>query len=344
MITVLWSKMTHNWWIKCFFAGIVALGILSLFSVFYYNPPIHVACETGATDYTREANSFWARGTEGFASGTTDANGYNNVSVKDEKEQIDILLMGSSQTEGLYVKEKDALGYRLNEILEEAGEKKQVYNIGMSSHSFLRNVSNIENALKTYQPSEYVILETNQLDFSVEEMTQAMQDQMPQLTDYGEGFLYKVQKIPYIKLLYHQYKNYQENQKDTQRTGEILQTGGSLGNAEKVREMLGYLKYQAQQYQTDVMIFYYPDLALQEDGTLVTSSNEEKTKEFQKLCEENEIIFVDVTEAFEEEYKINHRIVSGFPNTAECYGHLNRYGHELIAEAIGEKILEGQKR
>ncbi len=335
-----WMKITHNWFVKCICAGIVALGILSLFSVFYYNPPIHVPCESGATDYTRQAEVFWARGTEGIASGTTDESGYNNSFAKTEAK-ISVLLMGSSQTEGLYVDEDKNVGYRLNEMFAENGETRYVYNIGMSSHNFLRNVSNLETALSVYQPAEYVVLETDYVDFTTEDVDLALQDQMVPLASYEDGFLYQVQKIPYAKLLYQQYKNYKENDIETTDIVKTEQANAAF-NTPKVEELLMYIKEKADAHGVMPIIFYVPHLALGEDGTLTTSANAEKVACFSDLCSQNGIVFLDMTEDFVEEYTVNHRIVSGFSNTAECYGHLNRYGHELIAEKIYREIERGQ--
>ena len=103
-----------------------------------------------------------------------------------------------------------------------------------------------------------------------------------------------------------------------------------------------YVKEQADEYGVTAMIYYYPSLSLEEDGSLATSTDDEMTANFAGLCEENGIALVDMTEAFEREYEENHHIVSGFSNTAECYGHLNRYGHKLIAEAIYQEIEKGQ--
>ena len=335
----MWSKIFHNWFVKCFGAGIVALGILSLFSVFYYNPPIHIESASGATDYTRQSDTFWSRGTEGFASGTTDENGYNNAYEVAEGTPVDILLMGSSQTEGLYVDEKENMGYLLNEMFAENGENRYVYNIGMSAHTFLRNVSNLKYALETYQPTEYVVLETDFINFENEETDAALQDRMSPLEIYQDGILYRIQEIPYFKLLYQQYKDFTST--ETETTG-IAKLDASAYNVQKAQELLRYVKEQADAYGVTAMIYYYPSLSLEEDGSLTTSADDEMTANFSGLCEENGIIFVDMTEAFEWEYEENHHIVSGFSNTAECYGHLNRYGHKLIAEAIYQEIEKGQ--
>ena len=122
-------------------AGITAFAILALFCVFYYNPPVHEPCGNGVTSYVRQADTFWARGTEGFAMGTTDDSGYNNSYPADGRKTA-ILMMGSSQTEGLYVNEDDCVSYLLNEKYAEDGSNRYVYNVGMSAHTIYRNISN----------------------------------------------------------------------------------------------------------------------------------------------------------------------------------------------------------
>ena len=180
-------------------AGITAFAILALFCVFYYNPPVHEPCGNGVTSYVRQADTFWARGTEGFAMGTTDDSGYNNSYPADGRKTA-ILMMGSSQTEGLYVNEDDCVSYLLNEKYAEDGSNRYVYNVGMSAHTIYRNISNLENALKVYRPAEYVALETGTLAMNPVEAAQALNHEMPELTA-GSGIpaLEVLEKNPYIK-------------------------------------------------------------------------------------------------------------------------------------------------
>ena len=83
-------------------------------------------------------------------------------------------MMGSSQTEGLYVNEDDCVSYLLNEKYAEDGSNRYVYNVGMSAHTIYRNISNLENALKVYRPAEYVALETGTLAMNPVEAAQAL--------------------------------------------------------------------------------------------------------------------------------------------------------------------------
>ncbi len=54
----------------------------------------------------------------------------------------------------------------------------------------------------------------------------------------------------------------------------------------------------------------------------------------------NDIIFVDTISAFESLYKEKHILAHGFTNTAVGSGHLNEYGHKLVAEVVAKMIKE----
>jgi hypothetical protein len=73
--------------LKVFISGIIALLLLSIFCLFYYNPGIHVNSPNDATDYVWGADTLYSRGTEGFAFGKTDIRGYNNVVSENFKDK-----------------------------------------------------------------------------------------------------------------------------------------------------------------------------------------------------------------------------------------------------------------
>lgn len=55
---------------------------------------------------------------------------------------------------------------------------------------------------------------------------------------------------------------------------------------------------------------------------------------FVQACKNNGILFVDMTEPLERLYKEEHILAHGFINTAVGSGHLNKYGHNLIARVL----------
>lgn len=53
---------------------------------------------------------------------------------------------------------------------------------------------------------------------------------------------------------------------------------------------------------------------------------------------------LDVSEKFKELYDDKHIFAYGFNNTAVNSGHLNKYGHKIIAESILDYVSENEER
>lgn len=332
------AKKVLAWLGKAVAAGITAFVILTLFCVFYYNPPIHTASGNGATGYTRESDTYWSRATEGFASGKTDASGYNN-SYPAVKEHIDILMMGSSQTEGLYVNDDACASYLLNERFAEDKSNRYVYNIGMSAHTFYRNVSSLETALSVYEPGEYVAIETSNLVCTVPDVTAALGHTMPALEKTEQLPLGRLlQRIPYLKLLYQQYQSYRVQEEDTPAAFGTESFDEWSVNA--TRQILSYIADTAEANGCRAVIFYIPPMMISGDGTLQFQADETTRETYASLCEENNILFADMTERIQEAYEQEHIPASGFSNTTIGYGHLNAHGHEMLADTIYDTLLE----
>lgn len=332
------------WLGKVIGAGVTALALLSLFCAWYYNPPVHTEAANGATGYTRQADVFWARATEGFASGHTDENGYNNSYPAEDTEEIHILMMGSSQTEGLYVSDDECASYLLNRYFEEDGSGRYVYNIGMSAHEIFRNVSNLDTALSVYEPTEYVAIETGSLSYQPEEVWQALSHDMPALTvGSGHMLLDLLQGNPYLKLVYQQYSNYKNRENEDTGVGRGYDVF-SDETLEADRQLLGYIAATARAHQCEPILYYIPQMQLEDDGELAFAATEDTREQYDRLCREQGILFVDMTDRMEELYEQEHILASGFANTQVGYGHLNREGHRILADAIYEAILEREGR
>ena len=49
---------TIAWFVKAGIAGVIALGLLSAFTIIYSYSGVHIANDTGTTDYKWESNQF----------------------------------------------------------------------------------------------------------------------------------------------------------------------------------------------------------------------------------------------------------------------------------------------
>ncbi|MDR0910084.1 MAG: hypothetical protein LBM77_10005, partial [Spirochaetaceae bacterium] len=84
---------------KFMFAGVVAVIILNIVCLAYYKLPVHITTKTGVTDYYWEPHTYYSKMTEGFGYGKMNNEGFNNIKDYTKGENVNVLLMGSSQME-----------------------------------------------------------------------------------------------------------------------------------------------------------------------------------------------------------------------------------------------------
>lgn len=100
-------------------SGVVALVILSTFTLLYCNSGIHIVNHSGATDYKWEPGQLKTTMTEGISWLRMDENGFNNAYPKEDK--VNNLLMGSSRMEAVNVSPESNTAYLLNIISGRGG-------------------------------------------------------------------------------------------------------------------------------------------------------------------------------------------------------------------------------
>ena len=320
---------------KVFVSGILAFIVLTLFCVLYYNLPVHNETKDGSTDYAWEPNAFYSRATEGFAFGKTNNEGYVNEYDYNKKLKIDILLMGSSHMEAHQVQQNESTSGVLNRKFD----NYRTYNIGISAHTFITCFSNLENALNKYKPTKYVIIETSTTNFSDKDLKDALNNSIKEIPSYTSGIVGLLQKNQFLRLL--------DNQIRLFNSGEdaiIPKVDVNIKNKEKnnelVNQLLDNINQITSKHKVKAIILYHPSTILNRDGSLTLSSEKENIDNFSKLCKENNIYFLDMSERFKMEYKKNHILPYGFYNTSVGSGHLNKYGHKMVAEELYNFIKE----
>ena len=317
-------------------AGLLALALLNLFCVFYYNVPVHYTNPDGATEYKWEAGRFYSKGTEGFALGRTNNDGFNNLRDYTPGEAVDILLMGSSHMEGFNVAQDENAAALLN---ERYGGERYVYNIGTAGHTLLYCVKHLDRALAVYAPSDRVILETMSLDFAPGDMDAVVDGTYPDIPSHTGGLLTMLQKLPFLRLFYTQYiKNGElfSGMADGQYEEGAAFSGGYEASLGRLLEKLGR---ESAAHGVRALVVFSPPVLIAPDGGAYTETDPGKLAVFTRLCEENGIEFLDLTEVYLEAYD-RHVLPFGFSNTAPLVGHLNRQGHRLFADAVAARIAE----
>ena len=325
-----------KWTGKAVGAGLLALVLLNLFCVFYYNVPVHYTNPDGATEYKWETRRFYSRGTEGFALGRTNNDGFNNLRDYTPGEAVDILLMGSSHMEAFNVAQDENAAAVLN---ERYGGERYVYNIGTAGHTLLYCVKHLDRALTVYAPSGWVVLETMNLDFAPEEMDAVVDGTCPDIPSHSGGLLTLLQKLPFLRLFYTRFIKRGDlfgGEADTQRGESPALSGDYAVSLERLLDKLGR---ESEAHGVRAMIVFSPPELIAPDGAAYTETDPEKLAVFTRLCAEKGVEFLDLTEVYLEAYD-RHILPFGFSNTAPLVGHMNRQGHRLFAEAVAARIAE----
>lgn len=321
---------------KAFLAGCLAFLAMTVFCLFYYNSPIHYPNDSGATDYKWYPKTFYSRWTEGISFGKTNNEGFLNSYDYEDGMKIDVLVMGSSHMEGFNVFQNESTASRLNALLQD----KSVYNIGISGHNFLVCCDNFNAALEHYRPAEYIVIETRRLDFTAEELNSVLDGTLPETADNPGGILGFLSKNPFLRLIHFQFKSYMGQAAEGDEGAAANSQHQSAGDTrEALDSVLSSLNKAASEYGTKIILLYHPSTQIDADGSLLLPDDEEYSAEFTELCEKNGITFLDMSERFKSEYETNHILPHGFVNSSVGSGHLNKYGHKMIADEL-YKIID----
>lgn len=312
---------------------LVAIAMISCFSLVYKHTPNHVSSK-GETDYKWKPNAFMATMQEGFAFFMTDRNGYNNIATYDNN---DILILGSSHMEAVQIPTRDNISSLLNNLLD-----YNTYSIGISSHNLYRCVSNYENAVKEYAPAKYTIIETSQIDLSKEEMESVIVGtDLPSKT-YDTGMKKVIQLIPAAKPILNQLITWVTLKNPVNGTTTQLINTDELpeGYLEMLHRFLSIVSDVATNLEIKPIIFYHPSERLNPDGSVTYCTEHIYLEAFASSCADLGIIFIDMTDSFKSLYANEHQLAHGFINTAIGSGHLNKFGHRVIAEKLAKVICE----
>jgi hypothetical protein len=327
---------------KFIVAGIVAFMFLNIFCLVYYNVPGHVSGKTGATDYVYPQYARYSQMVEGFGYGRLNNEGYNNTDDY-TAQKIDVLVMGSSHIEGMNVGQNEMTVSILNSLLK----SKYTYNIGFSTHDFLRNLGNLKNAVDHYKPRGYVVLEIQNIVFDMQNLEDVISSNLEKLPAFDHGLLSYLQRMPYLRLGYRQIKFFTGfHVVDMLRmfrggASETKEQSNSI-DWDRIEILLGILMANTRRICTDnginFIVVYHPHLTIGKDGRATTAQPNEYLTRIRNACNSNGIYFMDMTSAFIAEYNTNHLLPHGFSNTAVGRGHLNKTGHRLIASQLSEFI------
>jgi hypothetical protein len=330
---------------------IISILLLSTFIYFY-----RYWLSLGEENLTRTKDNNWYpkqfvhNMEEGFVWFNLDKNGYNNFFPK-KKDEIDILLVGSSQVEAYQVGSNENIGYLLNSLLK----NYYTYNIGTLGHFLPRNVTDLSKVYYLYKPKKYIILETGE--------TGGITYNQEELKSFNSNIKTKKEKkIDYIlkkyiplmktfgkllktlwKRIYSQINLWKEKSDNTFIKNSISNKfNNSLDKKEYSETLNNFLAFARNSVPDNlpIIIFYHPNYTLQSDGSIKNNTDKWALEAFENACKNNNIFFIDTDNELQELYNTKHILPYGFINTAIGSGHLNKYGHEVIAKRLAYEITK----
>ena len=315
---------------KFVLATIVSLGILNVFVQFYSFSGVHITNKAHATDYTWESKQIKRTLDEGFAYVQMDELGYNNSKVL---TSIDYLVMGSSNVEAVNVETNDNFVSLLNNEFQNIN----FYNIGISGHQIYNCVNNLESAIETFSPKQAIILVTDSVELDNESMKEVIDGKWERIPSYDTGMLFYVQKkAPVIKTLYKKVLDWKDLDVVDVDINDIDFSSNEYST--NLQEFLSFAKKNVG--DIELIIVYQPSTKIDSSGELVEAQDSYALELFEETCKNNNIKFVDMTDDFKKLYEDEHILAHGFTNTAVGTGHLNRYGHQVIARRLSKLIRE----
>lgn len=316
-------------------AGIIAIVISSVFVLIYNYSGTHITNPSGATDYKWPSKQYKAQWSEGINYMHMDANGFNNLSS--DTSNVDILLMGSSHMEAIQFPTKYSAGALMNDYLTDS----YTYNIGISGHQLINCLDNLEAAVEEYKPNRYVVIETDNIDVSEEDLIAVRDGNVPHIPSYNSGLIYQLQRIPAIKVVYKQLTNKLSIDR-TLRVNDTTEVTNniSISRDDVLKEVLNQKAILCADNHIKLVLCYMPHITVDSNGVLQRDDDTEWTALVKGTADQAGILMIDCFDAAKAEYEKTYELPYGFNNATMGEGHLNITGHRIVAQEIAKKIEE----
>lgn len=326
-------------------AGILAVVICNCLLLAYHRPAGWIERTNSATSAIWRPGSTLLMGTEGRGTYTVDKNGYLNADLPRQEDYC--LVLGASYTQGKEVKFGERYTDLLNVMLADSTEKLAVYNCSQDAKFLPGIICDFYAITREFPDAETIVIETGNTDFSSKELKAACNQHGFDENQVGSVIMSNMSFIQKAKLLVKEGLPFYTILK-SQLTAVAAKnaTSGTADSSQAVDTeqeqcLLEALALIRSQFDGQLIILYHPMVSLAKNGELVITE-QETTAMFAAACEANDIVFVDVSEAFLAAYAKDYSVPYGFSNTTMATGHLSVDGHRVIAEEL-YNILKEEK-
>ena len=311
--------------LKAIVSAVIAITLLSLFCLIFNEPGIRLPDPLGTVDYKRPAYEFVAKMNEGYSWFISDANGFNNDEVINDP---DILFMGDSQFDATMMLRSQNCASLTAEYTG-----MRVYNISAPAHLLVKTANNLDNALNLYKP-RYVVLITAMLTPNEADMRAVIDRTMKRIVPQAsDGIMSYIKRIPCVQPIYFSLESWL-------KLSDNDETKGTVGTDynDILSDFLGYIGDISKKHGTQPIIIFHTRGTLDRQGAYTVDYDLSEYSTFSKLCEQNGIGFIDMSDSFIEMYENEHKLPNGFSNTQVNSGHMNADAHNAIALRVAEYI------
>lgn len=324
-------------------ALLLGMTIVSAIGFFYYRPVGWLEREKNATSAVWEPNTVIVNFLEGGGIVRVDSRGYTNPWGKELDDEL-VLCIGSSHVQSKELMENKKYTSLLNEMLT-SEDKIKVYNLSRDAYLYPEIVAGFSAAIQEFPQAKIVVIDISNTNYSLEELEEALNQREYSAEQTGDKLyaeLSAVEKLkikikdylPITSILKHQMAQIQGTKADTIGAAKDTQEVSERQYAEALDATM---KQMREAFSGEIIILYHPSVFLNEDGSM-SLNQPEYYDVFEEVCQQNEIVFADMGEDFLQAYEERQEIPYGFYNVTMGEGHLNKYGHKMIADRLYELI------
>lgn len=326
-------------------AIVIGFLIINILCFLYERPVGWLDTPNGPSVAVRKPGSIMVHGQEGYAITRLDENGYANPQGELADEYI--LICGASHTLAKEVAPNKKYAAIVNYYLSDDG-LIHAYNIGGDAHFLTSQIQHFKAAMDAYPNASLVTIEIGSTDFDIDIITEYVNQMEYDSTVTAASFngQSQIQKgktlvkefLPLFPLIKNQINTWKKKE---QNQGAIAgEYSFSLSDYESVTDAV--LKKMASQCNGKLVFVYHPRMELSPKGEMCLFYDD-SFDSFQELCEKYNIGLLDVGPRFKKMYKDENKLPYGFFNTVMGGGHLNKNGHQIMADAIIEYWEETKK-
>ena len=323
-------------------ALLLGMTIVSAIGFFYYRPVGWLERDKNATSAVWEPNTIIVNFLEGGGITRVDSRGYTNPWEKELDDEL-VLCIGASYVQSKEVMESKKYTSLLNERLT-SEDKLKVYNLSRDAYLYPEIVAGFSAAIQEFPQTKVAVIDISNTDYSLKELEKALiqreyseaqtGDKLYENLSVMEKMKIKIKDyFPVTSILKHQISQMQGEEAEVNGTTEEVPK-------EQYAEALdATMELMREAFSGEIIILYHPAIVLNEDGSM--SLKQQKYYEvFEEVCQQNGIIFADMSKDFLQAYEERKEVPYGFHNVTMGQGHLNKYGHKMIADRLYDLIAK----